>query len=83
MMRRMLFAIFVRNPSVDAVLPEQQPTVWSVLYWAKLKLEYWHTTQSTKNMIKGELFGKMHSERLAKLCAVKKKLRLVESENKL
>ena len=31
-MRRMLFAKLVTNPSVDAVLPEEQPTVWGVLH---------------------------------------------------
>ena len=33
-MQRMLFAILVINLSVDAVLPEQQLTVWGVPYWA-------------------------------------------------
>ena len=34
----MVFANFVTKSSVEAVLPEQQPTFRGVLYWAKLML---------------------------------------------
>ena len=47
---------------LKVVLPEQQPTVWGVLYWAQLKLEYGVVSQSTKNMMKGQQFEKMHNE---------------------
>ena len=48
----MHYANFVAIPSVDAVLPKQQPSFWGVLYWAQLMLEYWHVSQSTKKMMK-------------------------------
>ena len=51
-------ANFVTTPSVAAVLRGHQPTIWSVLYKAKQKLEYMHVSESpsTKKMMTGEQF---------------------------
>ena len=48
-------ANFVTNPSVVAVLPEQQPTFWGILYEAKIKLEYRYVR---KKMMTREQFEK-------------------------
>ena len=68
---------FVTTPSVAAVL-WGQPTLWGVLYSAKQKLEYRHVSPSTKKMMRGEQFRKMHSEHLAKSCEDRKMLLLVK-----
>ena len=54
--QRLQLAKFATKYSVVAVLPEQLPTFWDVLYQAKLKLEYRHVLQSTKTMTIGEQF---------------------------
>ena len=50
---RMLFALFARNPSVAAALPEPLHISWRVPSWAKTKQEYSHVLQSTKRMMTG------------------------------